>query len=70
MNLRLKLLGINLCYYRRIHGLSQKQLSESLDLKPTTYSGYERGRSEPTINTLIKIADFYGLTLDELVRGG
>ena len=47
--------------------ISQKQLCEILEFKPTTYNGYEKGVAEPNISTLIKLADFYKVTLDELV---
>ena len=60
-------LTINLWLLRREYNLTQKQLATMLSLKQTTYSGYERGWHEPNIETLIKIADFYGITLDRLV---
>lgn len=52
---------------RESKNISQKELSNILGFKPTTYNGYEKGLSEPNIQTLIKLADFYKVTLDELV---
>ena len=38
-----------------------------LHVKPNTYSDYERGKINIQIDTLIKIADFYNVSLDYLV---
>lgn len=47
--------------------LSQIEISQKLKIPQQTYCNYEIGRSEPNINTLIKMADFFNCTLDELV---
>ena len=47
--------------------LSQIEISRKLKIPQQTYCNYEIGRSEPNINTLIKMADFFNCTLDELV---
>ena len=36
-------------------GLSQLQLAEKLGVDDTTISAYERGRTRPTINTILEI---------------
>ena len=46
--------------------LTQKELTEKLNLHPMTYNNYEKNRCEPNIDLLIKIADFYGVSLDYL----
>lgn len=53
--------------FRESKRLSQRELAKVLDFKLTTYNGYERGVSEPSIDTLIKLADFYKVTVDELL---
>ena len=35
-----------------------------------TISGWERGRSEPDIETLVQLADFFHVTMDELLSMG
>lgn len=40
---------------RRKANLTQKQVAEMTGIATTTYSGYERGASDPDVNTLGKI---------------
>lgn len=47
-------------------GLSQKDLAEKLDIPYKNYNTYELGRATPDIETLIKIANFYHVSLDYL----
>ncbi len=53
--------------YRLRLGLSQRQLSEKLNIPQTTLFSYETNASQPPIDTLIKLADFYNCSIDELV---
>lgn len=48
-------------------GKKQKEAAEYLGLNLRTYQYYEEGRSEPSILRLVKLADFYMVSLDELV---
>lgn len=52
---------------RKQQNKSQAEISEYLQVARTTYQGYELEHNEPTIETLIKLADFYNVTLDYLV---
>jgi len=45
----------------------QLELAAYLNVKPNTYSDYERGKINIQIDTLIQLADFYGVSLDYLV---
>lgn len=45
----------------------QLELANYLYIKPNTYSDYERGKIGVPIEQLIKIADFYQVSLDYLV---
>ena len=44
-----------------------KQLAKYLNFGSTAISNYESGRNEPSIDTLIKIADYFDVTIDYLV---
>ena len=44
-----------------------KALSASLGLHRDVYSRYEKGTRDFPIDILIKLADFYGVTIDYLV---
>ena len=46
----------------------QQQLAEILHVSRTAVSNYERGRMEPSIQTLKDIAQFFGISLDWLLR--
>lgn len=48
-------------------GLSQKAVSEKLECAPTVYSRYETGDREPSIDMLLKLAAFFGVTVDYLL---
>jgi transcriptional regulator with XRE-family HTH domain len=61
-----EIIGKKLTDLRLRHGYTQAELSERIRVAQTTYAGYERGRSEPSINTLITLADIYGTSLDFL----
>ncbi len=47
-------------------GLSQKEFAEKLGIEYQNYNKYELGKNEPSIETMIKIADYYGISLDYL----
>ena len=42
-------------------------MSKILNLGSTTYQSYEQEVSEPNIEVLIKIANFYNISVDELL---
>ena len=44
--------------------LTQRQLVEKLGMHKTTYTNYEQGKREPPIAVLIRLAEFYGVSLD------
>ena len=52
---------------REQHGLKQENLAEHLKISRPAYSRYETGDREPNIETLVKIADFYKISLDSLI---
>lgn len=54
---------------RKKKGLTQEEASKKLDIARTTYSGYERGTSEPDFNILNKISRFYEVDLNWLLEG-
>ena len=48
-------------------GLTQKQIAEVLNVKQNTYSQYEIGVLNYPIDVLIKLADYYGVSVDYLL---
>ena len=47
--------------------MTQMDLAMELDLGNTTLQQYETGLREPNFKTLIKIADYFGVTIDYLI---
>ena len=60
--------------YRRVRDLredndkTQKEIAELLNMQLTVYQRYERGERELPLWAAIKLADFYKVTLDYLVK--
>lgn len=52
---------------RKERKLNQQAVADALNCSQSVYSRYENGSYEPPIDVLIRLADFYGVTLDELV---
>ena len=59
--------SMKLRQYRLMRGLTQKDMALILNMTPNAYQKYELGTREPKLEVLIKIADAFGITLDELV---
>lgn len=47
--------------------MSQKELAEALSLKSSAISKYEKGLTQPTLATLIKIAEVFRVSVDYLL---
>ena len=61
-------LGKNIKTLRKRKGLAQWELAEEIGSAQNTISGWETDRTEPTIFSCIVLADYFGITLDELCR--
>ena len=55
---------------RKQKGITQEELASVLYVSRTAVSKWESGRGYPTIESLKAIADFYGLSVDELLSSG
>lgn len=60
-------IGENIKALRKMHGMTQGDLALILGGKKSLVSNYENGYSTPDIYTLIKLADVFDVSLDELV---
>lgn len=60
--------GENLLRLRQDKGISRKILANSLACHEQTIVGYETKHKEPKFSMLIKIADFFGVSVDRLIR--
>ena len=59
---------IRLRELREKRGLSMKDAADLLNMPYTTYVNYEKGTREPNIEALFRLADFFEVTIDELLE--
>ena len=59
--------GKNLKKIRNIHRLSQQEFADIFELKRGTLGAYEEGRSNPKLETVIKIANYFSIGLEDLL---
>ncbi len=57
----------NLIAYRKKLGYTQVQLADKLSYSDKSISKWERGESLPDFYVMTQIADFYGITLNDLI---
>lgn len=55
---------------RKEKGFTQEQLAERFGVARRTVSRWETGRNLPDLSLLIEMADFFGVSLRELLDGG
>lgn len=53
---------------RKRNNLTQQQVADALGITRSAYCGYEIGRRSPEIDTLIRLAEFYRLSLDKFLQ--
>ena len=62
------MLSDNLIMLRNIHGLSQEEVAEKIDISRQAYAKWESGKTIPDIEKCGRLADLYGVTLDSLIK--
>lgn len=50
-------------------GVSQQVVADYLEITRQAYSNYENGNRTPDNETLLKLGEFFGVSVDELLRG-
>ena len=58
----------NLKYLRTLNNISQGRLSEEIGIPRTTLGDYERSKTEPNIATILKLADYFKVSLDKMLK--
>lgn len=64
-----KSIGEFIAALRKANGMTQKQLAEILNVSDKAVSRWERDESAPDISLIPVIADVFGVTCDEILRG-
>lgn len=57
----------NIRSIREDNDVTQQQMADFLNISQNTYSQYETGKIEWTAGTLIKIADYFDVSVDYLL---
>jgi len=60
--------GKNIQLLRKRKKRSQEETALALDMKRSTWSGYESGIARPGYERLTLISDYFGVTIDTLIR--
>ncbi len=64
-----KSIGSFICALRKANGLTQQDLADRLHVSNKTVSRWERDESSPELALIPVIAELFGVTSDELLRG-
>lgn len=59
--------GNNLRVLRTRNGYTQEDMERILGIGSKTWSHYENSKSQPNIEVLAQISNFFGVTLDQLI---
>lgn len=58
----------NLRFLRKRKGLTQQQFADTMNIKRSLVGAYEEDRAEPKYELLKKIAEYYELSIDDLIN--
>lgn len=64
-----KTIGSFIAILRKANGMTQKELAEKLNVSDKAVSRWERNESAPDLMLIPIIAEIFGITADELLRG-
>lgn len=53
-------------YLRKNNNITQKTISNYLEIHINSYQKYEQGTREPNFDTLLKIANYFNVSIDYL----
>ena len=56
--------GDRLKLIRQLKGFTQQCVADELGVSLRTYQRYEEGSSEPSLDKIVQIADFFGVLID------
>lgn len=65
---RSKPIGDKLRQLREEAGFTQDQVATGINVKLKTYQAWEYNRCDPPLNSVIALAHFYNITIDELLN--
>jgi len=60
--------GSNIKLLRSRRGRSQEETAIALEVKRSSYSGYENGTAEPSFELLVRMSEYFKVSLDRLLK--
>lgn len=63
----MSLISDNLKYLRKKISLTQEQMAQQIGIKRSLLGAYEEGRADPRISNLLKFAEIFNLSVDQLI---
>lgn len=60
--------GPNIKLLRTRRGRSQEEVAVALDVKRSSWSGYENGTAEPPFDLLLRVSDYFKVSTDKLLK--
>ena len=58
----------NLKRLRLLYNISQKKLAEDMNFAKSTVCDWEHGRMEPNFETIVKLANYFKVSIAELIE--
>lgn len=68
LNIAIMKIAHNIKYLRGLKSLSQEKLADELGITRSRLGAYEENRNEPPIEILIKLSDYFHISIDVLIR--
>jgi len=62
-------IGKNIKALRKSKGITATFVAQNIGVTSSVLSEIERGKSSPTIDKVVALSDFFGVSIDYLVRG-
>ena len=54
---------------RKTKKLSQQKVAKAIGITTSAYGNYEQGKRKPRLEILVKLSEFYGVSIDYLIYG-
>ena len=62
-------IGQHIAYYRKKSGMTQEQLAEKMEVTAQAVSKWENGLTCPDLDSVARLADYLGVTVEQLIYG-
>ncbi len=63
----MKIFQERLIEQRKLNNLTQRQVADLLEIAQPSYIRYENGSAEPNLQNLVKLADYFDVSVDYLL---